>query len=415
MPTAAINRPARALGLAVIVGLGVLLATETIRRTAAHRYADSDPALALAFEPADPDARENEATRLTGLVLTAHSSIGAARAEDQATRLIRAEPMRVSALRDLGLLADASGDRPRAAAIMAQAAARGYRDTATQAWLLRQALTREDLAAALPRLDAVLRVSPEMEPRLFPALFTLLSVPDGARSLAAWLVAKPPWRDRFLVYAALDAPMLDPGLDLFHRLDALNSPPGDAAESALLYRLVGDGRFGEARALWLAKLPPRLRNSGAPYDGNFRGLPGPAPFNWHYELPAGERLRLEHADDGRPVLAIDVPGEHAQPLAGQLVMLTPGAWRLSADVRVRSPASGAAITLDITCAGAGSPIASLRQDASSSRGWGRLSQAFTVPANCPAQRLRIATSPSDGFGEISADLTGVALTRAGAP
>ncbi len=110
-----------------------------------------------------------------------------------------------------------------------------------------------------------------------------------------------------------------------------------------------------------------------------------------------------------------MPGEHAQPLAVQLVMLTPGAWRLSADLRVRSGASGAAITLDLTCVGAGSPIASLRQDASSARGWTRLSQGFTVPADCPAQRLRIATLPSDGFGELAADLTGVALTRASAP
>ncbi len=289
MTAAAINRPARAFGLALLVALGVLLATETVRRTVAHRYADSDPTLALAFEPADPDARENEANRLTGRVLATRASpdrpSDITSAKSEATRLIRAEPMRVSALRDLGLLADARGDRVRAAAIMTQAAARGYRDTATQAWLLRQALTREDLAAALPRLDAVLRVSPELEPRLFPALFALLGVPDGARSLAAWLAAKPPWRDRFLVYAALEAPTLDSGLDLFHRLDALNSPPDDAAESALLYRLVGDGRFGEARALWLAKLPPRLRSSGAPYDGDFKGLPGPAPFNWRYELP----------------------------------------------------------------------------------------------------------------------------------
>ena len=399
-------------GLAVVGGL--LLAAEIGRRAVAHSVETTNPALAARIDPADPAAWVIRANQRVGPMLAggargAGGDLGQAAAD--ARRALSKAPLEEEALRDLAMVAGARGESARSSALLERAARFGYRDAATQAILLQTALRANDLGGAMRRMDAVLRAQPMFESSLFPLLGAILAQPAGVDAVAPVLAPRPGWRTEALNTLAAREADPAPVTRLFADLARRGSPATPAEQDVFLTRLVRDQQFAPAQALWRASLPRGAPIGAAPYDGGFRGLPGSPPFNWRLDQDPG--VEAEFSDG---TLRIDYPAKTPAVLARQLVVLAPGAYRLSGAYEIRQPAPGVGLTWSVQCATPpGAVLGQALQSADVPRAWSRFSAGFFVPADCPAQWLTLTGGAGDAFGDVSAAYARLAISAAPPP
>ena len=403
------------LVMAILVLAALLIAGETVRRTLAHRYEAGDPALALAWDPSDVAARETLANHRLAAAMAMRSPAARAAALGEtsvaARRALIAGPLHWAALRDLGIAADLSGDGARATAVMSRAALRGRRDVPTEGWWLRRSLATDDAPGAVARLDAMLRSEPDLEPRVFPVMAALSSVPAARPAWLRSLAAAPPWRQAALEDLVAKGSDLDAIGQLFAALDARRSPPSDVERGAFLTRVALAGRYADARAFWARSVGSA--SSGTPYDGDFRKLAGPPPFNWRLFQPDSGVAAMEARPGLGSALVASYPSSTGATIAEQLLTLAPGAYRLTGRWRVEQPASGAAMSWTLTCAAAPSataPIGEWRHGTDVQIDWTGFELAFAVPAGCQGQWLRLSGRAGDGFGEVATAFAALRIT-----
>ena len=391
--------------------LGLVASWDIVCRAAAHYFARNDPAAALAWSPGDPEALAMLSDdRLVGR----GTAKNLASAEILARQALAAAPLQAGALRNLGLVADARGQTGKASEVMDRARRRGFRDIATQAWLLQRALGRSEFDDAFLRLDAILRTKPDLSGRLFPALAAISTAPGSIDPLARRLATRPAWRTAALLYLADETSSLTAITGLTEGLVRLRSPPSEQEEAGLLSRMVKEGRYQEARRVWASLLPAGSRADGAlVYDGAFRGLAGAAPFNWRLFPSAGLSVETAKSSASRKSgLFVDYPVRDPATLADQLLVLPPGTYRLTARFQITGAAAGASLGWTVRCAAGDAVLGETRQKADVATPWTALATTFTVPPDCPAQWLRLGGRAGDGFGDLSALYDDVAVTAA---
>jgi len=395
--------------------LAIALAGEMLRRTVAHRLEQSDPRLALAWEPSDAAARENLANQLLAAVLAtkhpATAEVALLTIRAVATRALADGPLHEAALRDFGIAAYTSGDKATARAIMTRASLRGKRDIAAGGWWLQQALESGDVVGAVTRVDALLRSQPDLEPRLFPVIAALVGVPAARSAWATRLAANPPWREAVLSDLAAKGPDTDATAALFLEFRARSSSPEDDELGALLTRIALAGGYDEARSMWVKLVPAGAASiTAAPYDGAFRKAPGPAPFNWHIYPLEGGAAQMETVPGFGSVLSVSYPASAKPTVAEELLTLAPGAYRLSGKWRVSKAAEGAVTAWTLTCAPNGAPLGEWRHGVDAPTAWSRFESGVVVPATCPAQWLRLSGRAGDGFGDVEVAFASLSIT-----
>ena len=82
-------------------------------------------------------------------------------------------------------------------------------------------------------------------------------------------------------------------------------------------------------------------------------------------------------------------GQEDGPLATQLLLLAPGAYRLAMPL-TGDKGHAHSLAWSLTCANSTTPIGRIALDEAAARGW-----AFTVPASCAAQKLELSGVSSD--------------------
>lgn len=387
------------LWLIAIVLCGVVLSWRIATRAIAHRYAQDDPSAALLWRPADPEAL----AKLSDDYLVGQGvQKSLSTADSLALRAFRLAPLQDGALRNLGLIADARGRNGQAAAIVTRAGLRSFRDVATQAWLMGNLLSRGDLEAALLHFDALLRIKPDLGGRLFPLLIELLQAPSSTAPLARRLALRPPWRAEGLRYLAGHAADVHPIVAVYRALTGRGTPPTNDEQTALLARLIVDGKYDEARRLWTSFLSSNPI-PGVPFDGTFKGLPGATPFNWSFFSGPDVAVELARAESARRTgLFVKFPVGAPAALAEQLLVLPPAGYRFSVRYRIESAAAGAGLAWTIRCVVSGAVLLDMRQRGDAVTPWTAVAAGFTVPTDCPAQWLRLNGRAGDGFGDLTA-------------
>jgi hypothetical protein len=150
-------------------------------------------------------------------------------------------------------------------------------------------------------------------------------------------------------------------------------------QSRLLGQLVGAGRFDLAREAWssftgVAAAPGQL------FDPEFAKAAMP-PFGW--SLASGPAGVAEPEGEGR--LHVLFYGRDDLVLAGQLLTLKPGRYRLSMKVEATTLPPNS-VQWAVRCLPASTEVAIVPIARS-----GALSEAFAIPrGNCPAQRLELS-------------------------
>ena len=373
--------------------IGLFLAVLIVRDGRANWAVENRPGKAIDWAPDDSRALAGAADAALAALKTPAETAGVDRLARAA--LIRG-PTQMDALSDLGLAAAVRGDVARAQAILNLVAARDPLEPASHFWLMKYALLNGDAPGLYRNADALLRVDPSRLSLLAPYL--IAAAGPGAKALTARLATNPPWRAAFLTLLAQKSPDPAVAFTILSGLAATKAPPTAEEAQAYFNRRLADRAYQTAYLDWLQLLPPAaLARATAVYDGDFVGLPGTRPFNWTFGSGVGGEAQIGPAPDGAPGGALDVhyDGYATPDLADQLLVLAPGAYRLTGLTHTTGAAAGA-LAWTIGCAEGPSLTPTPTPTPVASEGWRAFSLNFTVPdSGCQGQWLRLTPLPGD--------------------
>ncbi len=269
---------------------------------------------------------------------------------------------------------------------------------------------RRDPRARLVRLvllDHYLRVGAVREAALEARVLVRL-IPDSGRVLLPELVklARDPATRAPLAEALAGDPIMgnvlsqlatggaDPAvvIDLARRADMVGAEgAADPWRLQLLSAMVERGQVAQARSLWarFAGLDEGAA-TGPIHDPDFRNLPGGPPFGW--TLSQSATGYAEFADG--PALVAEYYGRERAELAGQLIALRPGRYRLSFLASGQVPANAGRLAWTIICQGSNRLLVDLAIQPGDPQPRAH-SAAFDVPADCPAARIRLVGTPAE--------------------
>jgi len=351
----------------------------------------------------------------------AESELAAGRIENAASlsrdALVRS-PFDVRALRVFGLTEARAGREDAADEILTLAGNWSLRDDPAHAWLVERRLRRGDYASSFAHADTLVRRREDIQPQVF-RLFTVAAVADPQRALpvvARLLAAKPPWRPAYLASLNLTPEGLQVAGNLAILLQAGREPFSNQELQDLYGSLINAGGIQAIQTvrgrLNRPSLATLVTNSG------FDEADHPGPFQWRLYEKAGIAAEIT-ADDLAPsnvALRVVYDGYATGNVAEQLVYLAPGSYRLTAAVRTESGNTADRLAWTLTCATAGGgERASTPAGAAGAPtdAWTTLSGRFEVPANCPAQWLRLETRAADRRDPTLVWFDRVRLARAG--
>lgn len=379
-----------------------------VSHTLANSFALINPALALFWNPNDSKAlvalaEENLSHALAPSNGVPGSSINPtgggstnsylSEAVDFARRALRQNLLASDALTVLARAAEAKGDKGQAITLMTVAGARALRDPIAQAWLLEQNLSRGEFKSALSNLDSLLRTHPDMVDRSLPLLTAFVSFPDASQPLANVLATEPPWRSWFLAAAPAQITSRS-ALDRFYaELESAPNPPSEEELQPYLDRLVKDGAFEKAYAIWARNLPPRQKPHGDEllYNGNFRYIRTGTEFDWQIQSSLGSEVSVTATAEGAHRLVVEFSGARVEFYnVSHLLLLEPGTYRFSGEEQADDLQTERGLWWHLYCVQGPGQSLGQTELLARSQPWQSFSLTFTVPnTGCQAQILRL--------------------------
>lgn len=380
------------------VALGMMLAALVVRSAFVDAYVAQDPAKAALIWPSHPAVVLGSGLVEVGSVAAAARPVNPATVRRMLAISAKA-PLAPEPFLVRGVEARVAGDAELALHSFLEARKRDPRSVAARYFLAEHYLEAGQTQQGLAEMSALTRLVPESLKGIAPQLAAFARLPGSAVQIRRLL---------------RDQPQLEPWL-----LEELAVSPGDAKlalslwsgrtnahdrswQLRLLNGLVSAGRFEEARAAW-SRFDPRARPVGELIDPRFEGKTMP-PFGW--TLSSGAAGVAEPEAGGR--LHILYYGRDDVVLAGQLLMLKPGPYRLAMRVAGAPPAAKS-LSWVVRCMAPSREIASIGLAAAKD---GELAADFTIPPQgCVAQQLEL-TGTAPELPE-QADLTIADLTLSG--
>lgn len=304
------------------------------------------------------------------------------------------DPLNARALRILGQLADAAGDKKSARGFM-RAAARSLGESIAVYWMLNDSFVNKNYAKTIYYADAFLRKRPHFIAHAIPMLGRIAegTDPDALAALEKVLLGDPPWRRPF--FSALMSAITDARtpLKLLLSLKDSHAPPTSQDLSGYLNFLIGRKLYELAYYTWLQFLPPgALSNVGLLTNGRFETPPSGLPFDWVISPGSGVTIDIvarPETSNNRALLLEFGLGRADFRGVSQLLMLLPGTYRLTG--RFKGQINGRrGVQWHVTCAGSSAPIADGPMFIGVEPKWTDFDFTFMVPeAECRAQELRL--------------------------
>ncbi|MDH7637279.1 hypothetical protein [Sphingomonas oryzagri] len=378
------SRKAKIIGCAV----GLLLAWPTLQLSLALAHsADEDLAAA--------DFAEDSQSAATAAAQQRLADGDPAGAETLARNALAVSPISDASLRVLALAEQQQGNWQHSNALMNQAAALGWRDLPTQLWLAAAYVQAKDYENAANRLDAALRVNPDL-PQLHALIDSSAADPQLRPYLLRRLALNPAWRQSYFADPTLASPDAARARgSLLAGLSGTANPPSHDELVQVLSAMVSAGAAGEARNLWIAA------NHGANqplYDGRFERTAQSyaSPFEWSLRSVPGAETSAEKRDNAPgDALLVRTDGTASGTLARQWLRLTPGEHQLT--VSSAGPASSLrSLAWTIRCMPHGPTITTLQGSGK------RDTAAFATAPDCTDQVIELQARPQAGSsnGEV---------------
>ncbi len=311
-----------------------------------------------------------------------------------AARRLALNPYDLQALKALSVQALESGDRAALVRRVAQMTRLSRRDTAAELWRMREGLASGDHDMAFRSMDLLLRRNAAARSLLVFETASVLDQPAARQALVSRLADSPVWRAGFISDLASSAP-ISAADALLLEMAAAKLRIGDREFEPLLRRHLAIKDYGGARRMWTGLYPISDRNSFV-YDGGFRGLPGPPPFNWQV-ITDTEGVVEWKPSDGRPGGQLSVRHDlysSSRPLIGQYLFLPAGVMQISIRAKGVAGVSNERFRLDLVCFGG--PVFFSQRIRVRGAGWTTTRAQFARPEHgCEAQVLRLAPVTSD--------------------
>jgi hypothetical protein len=384
----------------------LLLAWQVVKTSAVGALIRRSPGAAAAVSINDP--------RVGIAIGMAEFQVGNGRVSPEGQRRLAAAlahaPLAEEPFVVQGVLAIAGGQADRGLRLLEEAKRRNPRSRVARLVLLDRYLRAKRLPEAGVEISVLNRLIARAGEALVPELARMATEPGTGPVLIGVLAREPGLQQA--VFQHLAAGKIDPD-QLLRLTRAAGAAPAAAQpwQAVLLDRLVAKGDFGRAVQLWrgFTGLPDK-GGEKAVYDGSFRGLPGPAPFNWSLSSTANGVAERTNG----PALQIDYYGRADTDLASQLLVLGPGQHRLQFKVQGDAKGDGSRLEWTVTCAAGGGELLRLpiTDTTYSPRA---MTGTFTVPSGCGAQWLRLKGIAGEVPTGQNAVFSEVAVAAGGRP
>ena len=327
----------------------------------------------------------------------------------------RDDPMASTPFVEAGLITARAGQDAKAAAIMKHAVRLNPRDRGALAWLFTNELRRGEFAAAIVRAHLLYRLEPALE-QILSRTLAILAELDGLRALIVREFRATPYLRSILSAAPADSLSAQASLELIAALEP--SARAGAQEQFLNDRLSKQDYAGVTVAL---SSFGHASDAGGNllYDGSFRQLVGPRPFNW--ALTADGDMHATPVETGLAAvpaaLHIERFGLASAIGARQSLLVQPGRYRLSTLLKAGDVAPDltqpAPFAWLVSCPGLPRPeLARFPFGADLTPRWAARSWTFEVPSSCGLIELSLTSSFADAAVHADALLTRVRLDRA---
>ncbi|HEY6047713.1 MAG TPA: O-antigen ligase family protein [Sphingomicrobium sp.] len=292
-------------------------------------------------------------------------------------------PISAPAIRTIGVLRIAEGDKAAGDGLMGIASTLSWRDPLTQLWAIDAAQRSHEPAKAVERAEALFR----QQVFVAPALVELLHGSTDPRlipTLVAHLASRPPWRaDFFNSTPLVPPPDLPTVATIVDQLDRTRAPLTPDEWGPVARALLAAEQDQLAQQLWRRLHATSLLTNGDFTQGHTRaGLT--VPQWWH----AGAFAILDQPPFDRADQAVRLIANQPQILLSQQLMLEPGIYTLS--FRAAAEDAPAKLTWRLSC-GASDTKQSINQVVPPGRRWQNFAISLTVPQqDCAIQTLALA-------------------------
>lgn len=370
-------RAARLLRIALAVALLVAGAYASLRALATAVLIRT-PLAAGALLPDETPSGQSALAQLTILGGDYAAAIEPAR------RSLAVRPLHPATLRSLAVSQMETRDGESAARTLTLASQLGWRDVATQTFLLEIALRAGDARAAAIRLDAIARQRPDLV-QLKAAMRRLLLVRGGAEALSGRLATYPGWREEYLQATDnLPPALFGPWMAMLGQLKRDGAPPRAAEYSAFERMLLAHGHIG--LAVEASRRFGGLGSSEASGFGTIGQGPNASPFAWSIE--PGREAAISQALRGS--LSAVVDGQTSVELVRRVFPLSAGPHRLTMRIDAAGDDAERGFGWRITCLPAATVLE--REATSRAAAGKRTGQInFVAPPGCPAARIALAS------------------------
>lgn len=324
----------------------------------------------------------------------------------QGRQALERDPLSARAFSLLGQTALRQGDVPGTDALMSAASRRSLRDAPSQAWIFARGLERGDFAGGLSAYDVLMRRRPDLGGALSPLVFAAADRQPKARAaLAQRLALAPSWRPAFL--AGYSRATTEPAAvhAVLVSLRTTAHPPTGPEMRVYLDRLLRDRSYVAAYVAWAQHQPKAAGLAGVGVqDGGFESDPGLAPFGWQLSTADGasaERAALP-SGVGFGLRAAVSGGLARRTIAEQMIVLPTGDHELRGRAWLENGDADGRLIWTVQCEGAPRRVlATVEPVVRSRERWTAFKSTVVVPADCPAQRLRLETRPGSSLAPVS--------------
>ncbi len=383
----------------VAIVLAALVAVQVVRSAAVAAFVETRPVIAAEFWSGHP------ATEIS-LAMTEIARAARARRPipQSAFRLVTdaatKDPLAPEPFLVRGVQAELAGDNAAAQRAFEAAQWRNPRSLPAAYFLADRYFRVGDMRRGLAETAALARLSPNGAAAVSPYLASYAASPANWPALKSLFGANRDLAGPVLIALAGNIATVPAVLALADTRGNVGDKPW---LPALLDTLTVAGQYAKARAIWASATGARLEPGQSLYDSSFSDPTSPPPFNW--ALTSSAVGIAERQSGGR--LHVVFYGQEDGMLASQLLLLEPGAYRLSMQL-LGDSAKAHALTWSIWCDKASAPIASVTVDAAAARGW-----RFEVPQGCAAQWLKLSGTSSDMPQQSDLTIAQLRLERVG--
>lgn len=363
-----------------------------------------DEAPARAYGLAPWDGRVTASFAMTQLGASA-TPADRSRADRLARAALRMDPTSVVAVSVLGLNAQLRNDTDNARRTFMYAEMLSRRDLPTRLWAIEDAVSREDVPAALRNYDLALRVKPSLQEMLFPILTTAMSDDNIRRELVLTLAKKPLWSANFIDHVAVNGE----AKATFHLLVAAEATGVSTSETArdrLIRSLIASNEVALAWRFYGATYG--YADARQSRDPRFTAVRlQPTLFDWQ---PVTEDIGTAATitpGTTRGTFDFGVPPTVGGTVLRQMQVLPPGKYTLKWHSTGVEQGSESRPYWLLSCLD-GRELGRIDVP-NSSESNGRASGSFPVPDNCPTQYLSLIVRPSSQISGVSGQIDYVSL------